>query len=101
MDDEIETNKWDKKLLRTGGETIIKKMLLGLGIGTGLIVIVLAVLLIGLLVIKLLWAWVVEDIFPGAVEQGLIAGKISWWASFKVALILAVLSLIWGRSGHD
>jgi hypothetical protein len=85
--------------LGTGGETIIKKILLGLGIGTGVIVLVIAVLLIGLLVIKFLWSWVVEDIFPGAVEQGLIAAKISWWTSFKIALILAVLSLIWGRSG--
>ena len=77
---------------------MIKKILMGLGIGTGVLLLVIAVLVIGLLVIKLLWAWIVEDIFPGAVEQGLIAAKISWWTSFKVALILAVLSLVWGRS---
>jgi hypothetical protein len=77
---------------------LIKKILMGLGIGTGVLLLVIAVLVIGLLVIKLLWAWIVEDLFPGAVEQGLIAAKISWWTSFKVSLILAVLSLIWGRS---
>lgn len=80
---------------------MIKKILMGLGIGTGVLLLVVAVLVIGLLVIKLLWAWIVEDLFPGAVEQGLIAAKISWWTSFKVALILAVLSLIWGRSDHS
>ena len=80
---------------------MLKKALLGLGIGTGVILLVIAVLVIGLLVIKLLWAWIIEDLFPGAVEQGLIAGKISWWTSFKVALVLAVLSLIWGRGSGD
>jgi hypothetical protein len=75
-----------------------KTVMLGLGIGTGAILLVFAVLLVGLLVLKLLWAWIVPDLFPGAVEQGLIAGEISWWMSFKMAIVLAVLSIFWGRS---
>jgi hypothetical protein len=91
-------NKWEKNNFTPRGEVLIKKILMGLGIGTGVLLLVIAVLVIGLLAIKLLWAWIVEDLFPGAVKQGLIADKISWWTSFKVALILAILSLIWGRS---
>jgi hypothetical protein len=91
-------NKWKDAESLPEVRCLIKKILMGLGIGTGVLLLVIAVLVIGLLVIKLLWAWVVEDLFPGAVEQGLIAANISWWTSFKVALILAVLSLIWGRS---
>jgi hypothetical protein len=42
-----------------------------------------------LLLVKLLWTWTIPDIFPGAVEQGLIAGSISW---FKIAVFVAVLA---------
>ena len=75
-------------------------MFLGIGI-TAVVVIVLA-FIIGLLVVKFLWAWVVKDLFPGAVAQGLIADKISWWTSVKVALVIALLSIFWGRgAGHS
>ena len=43
-------------------------------------------------VIKLLWAWTIPDLFPGAVEQGLIAGEISWLTSFKLALFFGILT---------
>jgi hypothetical protein len=51
-----------------------------------------------LLVIKLLWAWTIPDLFPGAVEQGLVARSISWLTAAKVAIFVAVLSGITG--GH-
>ena len=55
-----------------------------------------------LFVIKLLWAWTIPDLFPGAVEQGLVAQSISWLTAAKVALFVAVLSGIAGgcRSSH-
>jgi hypothetical protein len=55
-----------------------------------------------LLVIKLLWAWTIPDLLPGAVEQGLVARSISWLTAAKVALFVAVLSGIAGgcRSSH-
>ncbi len=64
-----------------------------MSIGTGAIVLVAIVLIVGLMVLKLVWAWVVPDMFPGAVEKGLIAGEISWWTSLKLAIVLAVLSI--------
>jgi hypothetical protein len=76
---------------------VANKLLLWLGLGTGVLVLVVAVFVVGLLLLKFLWSWIVEDLFPGAVEQGLIASTISWWTSFKVAIILAILSIFWGR----
>ena len=46
-----------------------------------------------LLLVKLLWAWTVPDLFPGAVEQGLVAGYISWFAAVKIAIFVAILSV--------
>jgi len=45
-----------------------------------------------LLLVKALWAWTVPDLFPGAVQQGLVAGSISWLTAVKIALFVAVLS---------
>ena len=53
-----------------------------------------------LLVVKLLWAWTIPDIFPGAVQQGLIAAQISWYTAFKVALFVAVLAGLAGVHRH-
>lgn len=48
-------------------------------------------LVFGLLIIKLMWSWVIPDIFPGAVKQGLIVKSISWYMAFKLALFVAML----------
>ena len=58
----------------------------------GMIALFVGVLLITFLVIKWLWAWTIPDLFPGAVEQGLIAKEISWFTSFKLALFIAVIT---------
>mgnify|MGYP001354450413 FL=1 len=47
--------------------------------------------LLALLVIKLVWAWTIPDLFPGAVEQGLVAESLSWYASFTLAVLVALL----------
>ena len=65
----------------------------------GIVVIVCVVFILGLLLIKALWAWTVPDLFPGAVQQGLVAGSISWGTAAKVALFLAVL--LGGLGGRD
>lgn len=61
----------------------------------GCLVFVLAFLLI-----KALWAWTIPDLFPGAVEQGLVAGTISWGTAIKLALFVAVLSAVAGHGGR-
>lgn len=60
-------------------------------IAGGLAVACVAFILV-LFLVKLLWAWTIPDLFPGAVEQGLVAGTISWLTAVKVALFVAVMS---------
>ena len=64
-------------------------------IASGIAIAVVAFLVV-LLLIKALWAWTIPDLFPGAVEQGLIARSISWWTAAKVALLFAVVSAFSG-----
>ncbi|MBN2567767.1 hypothetical protein JXB02_06825 [Candidatus Woesearchaeota archaeon] len=60
------------------------------------------VFLVMLFLIKVLWAWTVPSLFPGAVAQGLVAGSISWFTAFKLAIFLALLAGIAGaRKGGD
>ena len=58
----------------------------------GILALVAGVFVLVLLLIKLLWAWTIPDLFPGAVEQGLVAGSISWLTALKVARVVAVLA---------
>ena len=58
----------------------------------GLIALFIGIVAIAFLVIKLLWAWIIPDLFPGAVEQGLVAAEISWLTSFKLAIFFAILT---------
>ena len=44
------------------------------------------------IIVKLVWGWVVPDILPGAVEDGLIIGDLTWLDSAKLAILVAVLS---------
>ncbi|KAF5414128.1 MAG: hypothetical protein C5S52_00430 [ANME-2 cluster archaeon] len=68
--------------------------------GTLALIAVYAVIV--LLLVKLLWAWTIPDIFPGAVSQGLIAGSISWYTAFKIAVFVAVLAGLAGvRRGRE
>jgi len=54
--------------------------------------LVVGVVAVSFLIIKLLWAWTIPDLFPGAVEQGLVAAEISWFTSFKLALFFGILT---------
>ena len=58
----------------------------------GVIAIIIIVFIVALFIIKFLWGWIIPDIFPGAVAQGLVAGTIGWYTAFKIALVLALLS---------
>jgi len=67
----------------------------------GILFLVALVLVVALLVIKVLWAWTVPDLLPGAVAQGLVAGSISWLTSFNLALFVAVMTGLFGLGrGH-
>jgi CDP-diglyceride synthetase len=69
---------------------------------TGVLALIAVYAVIVLLMVKLLWAWTIPDIFPGAVSQGLIARTISWYTAFKIAVFVAVLAGLAGvRRGRE
>ncbi len=67
----------------------------------GALVLFAVVLVVALFLVKILWAWTIPDLFPGAVEQGLIARSISWFTALKLAVFLAILAGIAGARRGD
>ena len=62
----------------------------------GILALVIGTFMVVLFLVKLLWTWTIPDLFPGAVEQGLIARSISWLAALKVAVFVAILAALAG-----
>ena len=69
----------------------------------GLVALVVGLFLLALLLIKLVWAWTIPDLFPGAVEQGLVAESLSWYTAFKLAVFVALFGGLAGlrRNGKS
>lgn len=64
----------------------------GVATGVAILVAVAVTFVISVVVFKFVWAWVVPDLFPGAVAQGLISANLTWLATLKLAVLVAVLS---------
>ena len=60
--------------------------------GTTILVTVIVTFVIMVVVLKFVWAWVVPDLFPGAVAQGLINADLTWLSAVKFAVLVAVLT---------
>ena len=71
-----------------------------IAIAPGVVALVAAVFVLVLLLVKALWAWTVPDLFPGAVDQGLVADTISWLTALKIAIVAAIIAGISGSSGR-
>ncbi len=65
----------------------------------GIFMLVLVVLL-PVILIKLLWGWIIPDIFPGAVEQGLITDRISWSTTIKLMIIVIFAKMFSGGNSR-
>ena len=78
----------------------MRKSQLSALVSAALAMVVLLFVLV-LLLLKGLWAWIVPDLFPGAVEQGLIARHITWFAAAKVAIVLALLGALIKGNGRE
>tara|TARA_Y100000310_G_scaffold332353_1_gene407758 strand:+ start:51 stop:323 length:273 start_codon:yes stop_codon:yes gene_type:complete len=61
-----------------------------------ILLVTFLVFIVTLFLVKILWAWTIPDLFPGAVEQGLVIGTLTWFTTFKVALFMAVLTFLQG-----
>ena len=64
----------------------------GVAVGTAILISVAVTFVISMVVFKFVWAWVVPDLFPGAVAEGLISANLTWLATLKLAVLVAVLS---------
>ncbi len=67
-----------------------------LGLYPMIFILVLGVFLLGPFLVSWLWAWTIPDLFPGAVEKGLVAGTISWMTGLKISIFIAFLMGISG-----
>jgi hypothetical protein len=76
------------------------RAILALAILPGVLMLIVIAFVVVLFLVKVLWAWTIPDLFPGAVEQGLIADSISWFAAVKLAIFVAVLAAISGARRH-
>ncbi len=56
------------------------------------LVTVAVMFVISLVVFRFVWGWVIPDLFPGAVDQGLIVADLTWLAAFKLAVLVAAMS---------
>jgi hypothetical protein len=63
----------------------------GVSTGVAILVSVVVIFVIAIVLFKFVWAWVIPDLFPGAVAEGLIAANLTWVASLKLAVLVAVL----------
>lgn len=43
---------------------------------------------------KLFWSWIIVDMFPNAVTQGLIVNSVSWVITLKIAVFFTIIRLI-------
>ena len=73
-------------------EEVEKRVTEGVTVGTTILITVAVTFVIAVVVFKFVWAWVIPDLFPGAVEQGLISSDLTWLAAVKLAVLMAVLS---------
>jgi TRAP-type uncharacterized transport system fused permease subunit len=80
-----------KEMEKEMEKEIEKKVERGVSTGVAILVSVVVVFVISLILFKLVWAWVVPDLFPGAVDQGLIVADLTWLDAFKLAVLVAVL----------
>ena len=73
-------------------EEVEKRVEEGVTVGVTILIQVAVMFVISMVVLKFVWAWVVPDLFPGAVAQGLISANLTWLASLKLAVLVGVLS---------
>ncbi|MFC1454781.1 hypothetical protein ACFLQI_01690 [Candidatus Undinarchaeota archaeon] len=56
----------------------------------GIIALGIVFFVVFLFIVKILWAWTIPDLFPGAVANGLLVGELTWLMAFKVTLFVHI-----------
>ena len=73
-------------------EEVEKRVTAGVTKWVQILIQIAIAFVISVIVFKFVWGWVVPDLFPGAVTQGLISANLTWLAALKLAVLVAVLS---------
>jgi hypothetical protein len=81
----------EKEIERRMAEEVEKRVERGVTVGITILIQVAVAFVIAVVVFKFVWAWVVPDLFPGAVAQGLISADLTWLAAVKLAVLVGVL----------
>ena len=87
----MEENK-RKEVEHLMAEKVEKRVTKGVTKWVQILIQVAIAFVISVIVFKFVWGWVVPDLFPGAVAQGLISANLTWLAALKLAVLVAVLS---------
>ena len=58
----------------------------------GFIISMATMLIMMATLLKLLWVWIMPELFPGAVAQGLVVPALSWSLAFKLVVFVMVLA---------
>ena len=87
----MEENK-RKEVEHLMAEEVEKRVTEGVTKWVQILIQVAIAFVISVIVFKFVWGWVVPDLFPGAVTQGLISANLTWLAALKLAVLVAVLS---------
>ena len=82
----------EKAIEKKVEQEVEKRVTEGVPVAIAILIAVAMTFVISLVLFKFVWAWVVPDLFPGAVTQGLISSDLTWFAAFKLAVLVAVLS---------
>jgi hypothetical protein len=94
MDDsrsEVE-KEMEKAIEKKIEQEVEKRVTEGVPVAIAILIAVAVTFVISLVVFKFVWAWVVPDLFPGAVAQGLVSANLTWFATVKLAVLVAALS---------
>jgi hypothetical protein len=86
------TNEVEREMEKNIEQEMEKRVTEAVPVAIALLVAVAVTFVISLVLFKFVWVWVVPDLFPGAVAQGLISADLTWFAAFKLAVLVAVLS---------
>ena len=93
MEDEIRSEEDDKKEMEKEIEKEVERRVTEGAPRLITIFITVAIFfVVSLVVFRFVWGWVVPDLFPGAVAEGLMVEDLTWATAFKLSVLVATLS---------
>lgn len=81
----------EKEIEKKLEKKIEKEVEKGVTVGITVFITVAITFAISVVFFKFVWSWVMPDLFPGAVDQGLIAKDLSWLATLKLAVFVSLI----------